>query len=437
MSTIVRLITRAHALLLRSYPYSFRAEFAEEMQAVFAEAAEAAKGDLRSLLTLCFREVWDWPSSLVRAYWFAFWHKERMMNGTQGHTPAAPTWTTVGLMVLPGLLVFGSSWVVSARDTVPLWGLAICVTLGTAGLIRTRHIPFWSYTTLGIALSLLLQPAWILGVFLIPIAILAIVLWLRRQKVNLPKITWGLIALMVIIGLARPAVLSVFPRHHFSLNWWDLGGDGALLLVVAIGLLLARRGGIMASLLVIAAGFVLFEQVLDFTYGLWKTPWGTVMLAMLASWLLIIAPFWVTRSRTARGRMVGVLLPTAVALSFVVTINAIVRTQPAVLDELLNIAAWVPASAPPWIGVGTREAAELWPLLVGGGMTAAQLFLGVALSVVLYGRFGSEKAPVQIAQCFSASGSPAGRGCETGSGDSAFSHTRLIRKPTSMINAPL
>lgn len=359
------------------------------------------------------------------------------MNGTQGHTPAAPTWTTVGLMVLPGLLVFGSSWVVSARDTVPFWGLAICVALGTAGLLRTRHVPLWSYPTLGIALSLLLRPAWILGVFLIPIAILAIVLWFRRQKANVPQIAWGMIALMVIIGLTRPAVLSVFPRYHFSLNWWDLGGDGALLLVVAIGLLLVRRGGMMASLFVVAAGFILFEQVLDFTYGLWKSPWGTVMLAVLAWLLLIVAPFWAARSRRARGRMMGVLLPTAAALGFVVTINAIVRTQPAVLDGVFNIAAWVPASTPPWLGVGTREAAELWPLLVGGGMTAAQLFLGVVLSVVLYGRFGSEKAPVQMAQCFSASGSPADCGCATGSGDSAFSHTRLIRKPTSMINAPL
>jgi len=394
MSTLIQLGIQVYAALLRLYPTSFRMEFEEEMRAVFAEAmAKAAKRGMRSLAALLFRETWNWPGSLLRQFWFDWRRRTGMrMPSTQQNAPGAPTWTAIGLAILPGMFVFGSSWVITARKSVPILGLALCAGLCLVGLKRTHHLPLWSYPTLGIALGLLIFPFWLLGILLAPLAILAIVRTFQRQMVDVPRPAWVLIFLMFAIGLARPAILSAFPDHRLYVNLWDPAGNGALLSVVALGLLLARRGGIRASLLVLAAGFVLCEEVLDFTYGLWKTPWGIVMMAMLASSLLIVSPLWMLRARTARWRMVGALLPAAVALSCIVIINALVRTQPSVLDNTLNLAAIVPATAPPWIGVGVQGAGELWPILIGGGLTAAQLFLGMVLSTILYSRFDGKDA---------------------------------------------
>ena len=309
------------------------------------------------------------------------------LHRTQHYALGAPTWTAIGLAILPGLFAFGSSWIITARESVPLLGLALCAALCLVGLMRIHRLPLWSYPTLGIALGLLIYPFWLLGILLAPLAIRAIVRTFQRQAVNVPRSAWVLIFLMFAIGLARPAMLSASPNHSLSVSLWDLAGSGALLSVVALGLLLARRGGIMASLFVLAAGFVLCEEVLDFTYGLWKTPWGIVMMAMLASSLLIVSPIWMLRARTTRWRMVGALLPAAFALRCILTINALVRTQPSILDNALNLAAIVPATAPPWIGVGVQGAGELWPILIGGGLTAAQLFLGMVLATILYSRF--------------------------------------------------
>jgi MFS family permease len=263
--------------------------------------------------------------------------------------------------------------------------------------MRMHRLPLWSYPTLGIALGQLVSPFWLLGILLAPLAILAIVRAFQREAVNVPRPAWALIFLMFAIGLAGPAILSAAPNHRFYVNWWDLAGNGALLSVVALGLLLARRRGIMASLFVLAAGFVLCEEVLDFTYGLWKTPWGIVMMAMLAFSLLIVSPIWMLRARATRWRIVAALLPAAVALSCIVTIDALVRTQPSVLDNTLNLAAIVPATAPPWIGVGVGEAGELWHTLIAGGLGAAQLFLGIMLATILYSRFAGKHAHIQEA----------------------------------------
>jgi hypothetical protein len=302
-----------------------------------------------------------------------------------------PTWGTIGLVILPGLLVFGSSWVINARGSVPIPGLALCVLLVAASLLRTHQLPLWSYPTLGVCLGLLLRPFWPFGLILTPLAILAMVRWFQRQELHLPRSAWLTICLMLTIGLVQPVILSIFPNRQLYFNVWGLAGDGALLAVVALGLLLARRSGIMANLFVLACGFVLCEEVLDLTYGLWKTPWGIVMMALLALWLLIVSPLWMLRARTTRGRAAGALFPAAIALACMVTLNALVRTQPYVLDNVLNLTALVPATAPPWIGVGVLASEELWPILIAGGMTAAQLFLGMALSTVLYSRLSYDK----------------------------------------------
>lgn len=302
----------------------------------------------------------------------------------QNRSFAPLAWEKIGLAILPGLFAFAASWVVSARGLIPITGLGLCVLLSIAGLVRERRFPIWGFTTLGVLFSLLAGRLWL------PLGLLglmaAIIVLLRYQKrsVNVPGPVWVLLCLMIVIGVARPAVLSVFPDRDFYWNWWDLAGDGAMLLLVAVGLLLAKRSGLLAGLFVVAAGFILWEEVLDLTYGLWKTPWGIVMVAILALLLLVVSPIWVLRSRSTPGQAWGLLLPAFIALASVVIINAMVRTDPTILDGIVNVSSMVPATPKPWIGVGVRGKENLVPLLIRGGMIAAQLFLGMMLAVVLY-----------------------------------------------------
>lgn len=307
------------------------------------------------------------------------------------------SWVKVGLAILPGLFAFATSWVLSARDLIPITGLGLCVLLSIAGFIRERRFPVWGFTTLGVLLSLLVGRLWLLLGLLGPLAAIVVLLWHQKGGVKVPGLAWVLLCLMMVIGVSRPAVLSNFPNRDFYWNWWDLAGDGAMLLVVAVGLLLAKRSGLLAGLFVVAAGFVLWEGILDLTYGLWKTPWGIVMVAILALLLLVISPIWVLRSRSTRGQVLGLLLPAFIALASVVTINAIVRTDPAILDGIVNVSSMVPPTSKPWIGVGVRGKENLVPLLTGGGMTAAQLFMGLVLAVVLY-RWIERQDPVTNTQ---------------------------------------
>jgi hypothetical protein len=55
---------------LRLYPGEFQAQFAGEMQAVFAELlGQAAPGGLAGVIRLCLRELSDLPISLLREHW--------------------------------------------------------------------------------------------------------------------------------------------------------------------------------------------------------------------------------------------------------------------------------------------------------------------------------------------------------------------------------
>lgn len=60
MNQIVQLIIRLYAGLVRLYPLSFRAEYGDEMQAVFiATTLEVEKAGWPQLLSVFFREIRD------------------------------------------------------------------------------------------------------------------------------------------------------------------------------------------------------------------------------------------------------------------------------------------------------------------------------------------------------------------------------------------
>ncbi len=63
------LLIRVYRSLLRLYPAAFRAEFGDEMAAVFATAVrEAAAEGPTAVAAVCLKETADFPANLVDAY---------------------------------------------------------------------------------------------------------------------------------------------------------------------------------------------------------------------------------------------------------------------------------------------------------------------------------------------------------------------------------
>ncbi len=297
------------------------------------------------------------------------------------------SWGKVGLAVLPGLFAISTFWLAWRTSRLDAIGLGMCVLLSVAGFIRERQLPVWAFAALGVLFSsissdfvlvILVGPLWLLA------AIAALVVC-RRRGIHIPAFVWILLSLMLAVG----AVETVVETANQGFSWITLlishAPAGAVLLPVAVGLLLARRSGVLAGLFVLAAGFGLVDGAIDPFYGLGKSPWGIVINVILAGSLLVVSPVWVLRSRSKRGRVWGLLLPAFIALTSVVAINAIVRTDPAILERIVNFRAVFPGDPFVYgISGGTRGKDNLVYLLISYGLTAAQLFIGMALAVALY-----------------------------------------------------
>lgn len=77
MKSILHFITHIYVGLLNLYPNRFRAEFGEEMQAVFSEVAqEAAAAGKKRLAIIFMRELLDFPIGLIREHWLELVHRK-------------------------------------------------------------------------------------------------------------------------------------------------------------------------------------------------------------------------------------------------------------------------------------------------------------------------------------------------------------------------
>jgi len=289
-------------------------------------------------------------------------------------------WAKVGLALLPGFFAIGAIWIPDGIGRVTAIGLV----LGMVGFLFERRVAVWSFMALGMFFGL----SSLLGLALGPLLLLAAIVSLvacRRRGIHAPDMVWILLGLMIAAGAVAAAVLAGNGSSFWSSLYLSLAPAGGILLPVAVGLLFARRNGVLTGLLVLAAGFVLVDWTIDPTYGLWQTPWGIVMNVILAGLLLVASPVWVLRSRSKRGRVWGLLLPAFIALTGVVAINAIVRTDPAILERIVNFRAMFPGDPFVYgISGGSLGKDNLMYLLIKDGLIAAQLFMGMALAAALY-----------------------------------------------------
>lgn len=172
-------VSRLYRAVLCLYPPAFRAAFAEEMQAVFAETlAEAAKQGLMALAGAGLRELWHAPPILVRAHWQA-WTKKAAASPVSS-PPASPSlpdplpppgpdgrqsWAQVGLemgfFVVAGGILALLNYLPGPWAT-PVWERDM-QSIGTALLLlplpallaglALGGLPRWAYPCAGILLG--------------------------------------------------------------------------------------------------------------------------------------------------------------------------------------------------------------------------------------------------------------------------------------------
>jgi hypothetical protein len=313
------------------------------------------------------------------------------------------SWGKIGLAILPGLLIVGArsglfGWIlpgvqqaIEQNNLIPVY---VALGIVVVGLVVERPLPVWGFPALGIIL--LQSPGWVLAllalfwdpyvpfgqvpfstlilVVLVTAAIFSVYQARKRYGIHIPRSGWLLLGLLILVSLVGGVVeagadrgLSAWESFWVLLPvqlWWL----GLILVPVAIGLPLARRNGIFAALVVVAFEFVLVEEVLDPTYSIdfwayWEPTTALelarIVLAFLpALFFLVVAPIWVFRSPSLRGRVLGLLLPPLVALVGI--------------DVLASIA------------LRSTEAAYSFHSWFAHGVDTAQLLLALVLAAVVY-----------------------------------------------------
>ncbi len=317
------------------------------------------------------------------------------------------SWGTVALAILPGLLIVGAhsgllGWflpgvqqAVVQNDLIPVY---IALAIVIVGLVVERWFAVWSFPSLGIVLlempglivALLAlfgnpqssfwqsAPPVLMLIGLIALAVFSVYQTHRRRPIHVPRSGWMLVGSLVLVSLIFVIVEAITARapdtwaHLLALLPTQLWWLGLLLAPVAICLPLARRDGIVVALVVAAFEFALVEGILDLTYSVdfwayWEPSATLERARILLSFIpalgfLIVAPIWVLRSATMRGRVLGLLLPPLVAL----------------------VSADVVAS----IALRSTEAAYSANLWFTHGVDTVQLLIALILAAVVYRSVG-------------------------------------------------
>lgn len=281
----------------------------------------------------------------------------------------------LSLWSLPALGVFltfasliGSWWLLTDLPNSRPFVLALLI-LGAGGLVailgRARRLPLWSLPALGFFLGFASLPT-VFGVLLwgglLWLAFTGAGVILQRRGLHIPAVGWALPLLMVAIGITDFAA-SLAMTHGlnvFGSLMASVATPAVVLVPVAIGFLLARRVGLQAALLAVAAETILVEWLADPTYGLWRYPLERAVSATL--WApMLICPIWMLLARSERGQKWGILLPWGVMLATMVIVPGVLRSY--------SWASWARHTA--------------W---------AVEFFLGMVLVVLLYGRFRQKSA---------------------------------------------
>ncbi len=275
MNILIRIFEWLYTQSLKLYPSKFRADFGDEMQAVFAEATLETGNNSGKLLAICLREIRDWPGAIFQEHWFALTEKELSMtvNYKKPNWFFYSGWVVLSILAFPlawfsyfGIISLVRRWVgdrmqvgdhsVITEDYLFMYIFipVLCLLTGLLQYILLRrylpHMGWWILATgLGWLLALAAVRLLVLGlapnyvsswdaVLIFPVIGGAIGLgqwFLLRQR--LPHAAWWILASILGWGLAslggltaarntsllvQLLTLSLSPAIATSVAWWYL-----------------------------------------------------------------------------------------------------------------------------------------------------------------------------------------------------------------------
>lgn len=263
---LVHTFTVIYRLLLRLYPRRFRAEFGEEMTAVFSEAiAEAAQTTRLNLLLFCWRELRDYPFSLLRQHWRNA--EAKSMSTTEKR-----------LLYLLALIILGIIW----RPFDGTLSAFNPVGHNDGGLLMLliANFPF--------VLAAIVVICWL---FSVPVTSV-----IRRINPNI----WLAVGLLALVALFLPASILSNQADVITLivQFWVALASMALLLYsgvtrysggqVADETELQNERGSKTAVVTLALSLLLFLKILRKFY--WLLIWDNTDDGLGLLWLIFLLP---------------------------------------------------------------------------------------------------------------------------------------------------
>lgn len=326
---------RLYRALLTLYPPAHRAAYGELMLTHFRDQWRDARQTGRGMGRLLLRTLLDAARTIPAEHLSLA--KEHLM-ATHALQEPLPWWQ-IGLVVLPGLTLLPS--LMTGDGTIYSFAAIILVVL-VAGFLwqKERRFPAWALLLLGFLLVVgsvmvatavsaligsgtLLGPV-LMGVLLAVLLVSALVVAAGhlRDRTLPPALRW-LLPLLLVSALVSGLLAGADSNNPaggpalLMLAAWRVAMSVILLAPVALGLPLARRYGLLTLLFVVGCLYPYYNGIMDPSYavGLFTDSrlliW-TVELAAPAL-MLVVGPLWMLRAPSERGRIVGLLIPLAVA----------------------------------------------------------------------------------------------------------------------------
>lgn len=379
---------RIYRFLVQFYPEQHRQAFKEAMLQHARDLNREAQQQSQLLVAwLCFRLVMDGIVNAYKEHW------DGIMMTNNGIKPAS--WLSVMLAALPGLLILLTRRIspqIAPLDLI-LWYLYLGLLVVVVPIIlwQRRRFPEWALLPMGALVWSLIYKAGMEisslansfhmlnfhragmeeGIALLNLLIITVV-WvavLRGQQ--LPRAAWVVGGVMVVgsIVLALLYSLAEFPAGGLllgMLQYFTTPGAGPLegLMLVAVGLLLAREHGVLAILVVVGGYSYMFADS-DYLFGYPQREWAwlSIYFAAITFLYLVVTPIALLRAKTRFGRVLAVFVPVVTFHVVRLIVPLLVIQQPlkirpgevvATINILLSLfLAWVLYS---YIGDSAREA---------------------------------------------------------------------------------
>jgi hypothetical protein len=263
-------LARLYAALLLLYPPGFRAEFGEEMQSIFAQAAdEASQRGANAFARLCLGELAGLPAALLRAHGQALNRRTAADTLSIRPNPLESSWRelllALAVFLLPAVLALINGSALPTSLGLPAAGifLVVMILIGWLG-----GFPLWSLPYVGLVLAIaaylhlfqwvagLVRPALINNFSPGPLdrstyLLLEVasngMLWLM-----LFCLTLLVVALLAVFNRFQPLLARV--RHDWSQLSYVLYGESVFALLVLFGSHRSDPNYTIASLLCLLAG---------------------------------------------------------------------------------------------------------------------------------------------------------------------------------------